>query len=527
MSSKTKKKLSPALALLLCLSLGSLLSLAGCSEPEKPKNPTYQTGLAATEIGLAPFTKLFPFQYETYENNRESSIMTEYKGSIPYHKNDKVDPLPKGFDKAQPYLKNLWAGYPFMYEYNEARGHVYAIQDILHIDRINNYSDKAGLPATCWNCKTTKIPGWVNEYGDKFWAMNFHDFRTKDKVNMSENSITCAQCHNPQDMTLAIVSIPLAEALERSGEDWRKAGRNDMRSLVCAQCHVEYYFMEAKFGPAKKPVFPWDMGKDPEQIYEYYKTHGIVEAKGFEGQFADWVHPVSKIPMLKVQHPEFETWYNGTHGAAGVACADCHMPYTRMDGKNKISNHQWTSPLKTPDGIDRACRQCHTDKTAEELKARVVYTQKKTYEQLLIAQDLSVKAHEAVRLANEWTGEKNPDYENLLIEAKENVRKGQFFWDYVSAENSVGFHNPAKSLETLAYSQQYSQKGIDAAMQATNYGIGKSLEGDIHKIVPPIQEWTREMQMVQANLDSHPWTKYLPLLPKTERYWDGQEKVAK
>ncbi len=521
---KTPKKIHLLLTLLCCL---PLLALSACSEPEKPANPTYKTGLAATETGLEPFKAQFPDQYATYMRNKETEIMTTYKGSVPYHKNDNVHKLPIGFDKAQPYLKNLWAGYPFMYEYNEARGHVYAINDILHIDRINNYSDKAGLPATCWNCKTTKIPEWVQQNGDKFWGMNFHDFRTTDKVNMSENSITCAQCHNPEDMTLRISSFPLAEALERQGKDWKKASRNEMRALVCGQCHVEYYFMEAKYGPAKKPVFPWDKGMDPEQIYEYYKEHGIVEAKGFEGQFADWTHPVSKVPMLKVQHPEYENWYNGTHGAAGVTCADCHMPYTRMDGKNKTSNHQWTSPLKTADGINNTCRQCHSDKTAEELKARVLFTQDKTYQQLLIAQDLSVKAHEAVRLANEWTGEKNPEYDKLMIEAKEYVRKGQFFWDYISAENSVGFHNPSKSLDTLAYSQQYSQKAVDAAMQATNFGIGPNLAGDIHKIVPPILEWTREMQMDQANLDKYVWTKYLPVLPKAERYWDGQTKVAK
>ena len=30
-----------------------------------------------------------------------------------------------------------------------------------------------------------------------------------------------------------------------------------------------------------------------------------------------------------------------------------------------------------------------------------------------------------------------------MAEARKMVRKGQFFWDMVSAENSIGFHNPA------------------------------------------------------------------------------------
>ena len=91
----------------------------------------------------------------------------------------------------------------------------------------------------------------------------------------------------------------------------------------------------------------------------------------------------------------------------------------------------------------------HADKTPEYLRGRVEYTQKKTYEQLLKAQEISVKAHEAVRLANAYEGKRAPDYEALMTEAREMVRKGQLFWDYVSAENSVGFHNPAKTLDTL------------------------------------------------------------------------------
>ncbi len=518
------KKFIPVL---LLIALGIFVAVVvGCSDNTGPVVPTYKTSIAKDELRSSAFKKEFPNQYLTYERNNEDKIMTEYKGSVPYHKNDKVDPLPKGFKHAQPYLKNLWLGYPFSFEYNETRGHTYAVEDILRIDRINRYGEQAGLPATCWNCKTPKIPSWVKEYGDAFWAMNFNEFRPKDKIDMKDHTIGCANCHNPETMELVITSIPLDEALKRQGKDWRKASRNEMRALVCAQCHVEYYFADKKYAADKKPVFPWDKGMNPDQMYEYYKDKGSVADKGFEGNFADWVHPVSKVPMLKTQHPEYEMWSDGTHGAAGVTCADCHMPYTRMDGKKKISNHQWTSPLKTPEGIDRACRQCHTDKTADYLKGRVEATQKRAYDQLMVTQDMSVKAHEAVRLANAWTGEKSQEFEALMIKAKDGVRKGQFFWDYVSAENSVGFHNPAKTLDILAQSQQASQSAIDAAMQATNFGIGPALAGDIHKIVPPILEWSRAMQMDPANLEKHPWTKYLTPLPKADLLWDLQTKLA-
>ncbi len=508
---------------------GGIVVAANYSGVKEPMVPTYATNLAAKELSNEAFGKEFPLHFASYllNNQSDEKTMTRFKGSIPFRKNDNVNPLPKGYKQAaQPYLKNLWAGYHFMFEYNEARGHTFGIEDILAIDRINNYDEKAGLPATCWNCKTPKIPSWVEEYGDdKFWSMNFNEFRTTDKISMKDNTIGCANCHDPKTMELVITSIPLQIALEEQGIDWKKASRNDMRAYVCGQCHVEYYFMDKDHGPDKKPKFPWTGGKDPEEMYTYYNDKGAKNASGGYDNFADWVHPVSKVRMLKAQHPEYETWYNGPHGSAGVTCADCHMPYVRDDGKKKMSSHLWTSPLRSDDMIDKSCRQCHSDKTPAYLRGRVEATQKKTYDQLMTAQDMSVRAHEAVRRASEWTGEKSGMYDAQMAEAREWVRKGQFFWDLISAENSVGFHNPVKALDTLALSEQYSQKAFDAAVAATNYGIAKDMEADIKVLVPPLLEWNREMQMDPANLEKHVWTRYLKPLPKQERLWHLQDRI--
>ena len=532
--------------LLLILSLIAVFALVmtGCSDVEPPLVPTYKTGLPKDEQNSSAFSKQFPEQWALYNRNTQGKDIntplndaeylrevmktdTKYKSSYPFHKNDNTTPPIVGKPGAgQPYLKNLWLGYPFSWEYNEARGHTYAIHDILHIDRINQYGEAAGLPATCWNCKTSKISDWVKEYSDeKFWSMNFNELRTEDKISMKDNSIGCPTCHNPENMELELYSVPLKDYLARSGQKWENLSRNDKRALVCGQCHVEYYFGELDHGPNKKPVFPWDMGKDPEQMYEYYQNKGKKKDDGTFAAFVDWVHPVSNTPMLKAQHPEYETWYNGPHGAAGVTCADCHMPYMRLDGKKKVSSHMWTSPLRNDELMDNSCRQCHTDKTVEYLRERVHFTQDKVYHQLLLAQDMSVKAHEAVRRASEWDGYKGTNYDAKMVEAREMVRKGQFFWDLISAENSIGFHNPQKALDTLARSQQYSQKAVESAVAATNYAIAPDLEGNIHELVPPILEWSREMQMEQENLDKHVWTRYLKLIPKAEKMWDGQKRI--
>jgi nitrite reductase (cytochrome c-552) len=508
-------------ALLLAVSLVPFI-LSGCSDVSDLKTPVFKTKLAADETRNSAFKKEFPQQAASYERNDESTVMTEFNGSVPFNKNDNASPLPEGYKHAQPYLKNLWLGYPFSYEYRNARGHTKALEDFLHIDRINTYAEKGGLPATCWNCKTPKMMGWVKQYGDDFWAKDVNEFR--DKIDMKDETIGCANCHAPQTMELRLYSEPLKDQLKAQGKDWDKLSRNDKRSLVCGQCHVEYYFQDKEFGPAKKPVFPWGEGYDPQQMYTYYKSHGNSQAKGFEGNFVDWVHPVSKTPMLKAQHPEYEMWQNGVHGAAGVSCADCHMGYTRTDDKKKISGHWWTSPLKDPDL--RACRQCHSDKSPDYLRSRVLFSQQKTYDQLLKAQDLSVKAHEAVRLASEFQGARPANYDDLMIQARDMVRKGQFFWDYVSAENSVGFHNPAKALDTLASSQQYSQQAVDLASEATGFAIAKDLAGDIHKIVPPILKHSRKLQQDPEHMKTHQWFKYLPTLPKADKVWDGQKKLV-
>ena len=504
--------------LVLALAALGLLFAAGCSDvTTELKTPKYKTGLSATETSNAAFGKVFPQQYKSYQRNDEDTVMTVYKGSVPFMKNDGVSPSPEGTKYAQPYLKNLWLGYPFSFEYRESRGHSRALEDQLHIDRINRYGDKGGLPATCWNCKTTKMEEWVAKDGDQFWGKDVNEFR--DKFDVKDHAIGCANCHNPADMSLKLYSVPLKDWLKRSGKDESKLTRNEMRSLVCAQCHVEYHFTHPSQGPAAKPVFPWDNGFNAEDMYQYYKTHGPNN-----GPFFDWIHPVSKVPSIKMQHPEYEAWIDGPHGSAGVSCADCHMPYQKAEDKKKMSSHWWTSPLKDPEM--RACRQCHTDKSADYLKDRVLYTQKKTFDQLLIAQEISVKAHEAVRLADAYTGTRAANFDALLAEAREMVRKGQLFWDYVSAENSVGFHNPAKLLDTVMSSAQFSQRAVDLASQATNFGISPVLAQDIKSLVPPILKHSRKLQQDPAHLQSHPWLKVLPVFPPAEKVWDGQKKVS-
>ena len=97
--------------LFIMLAVGMSLALAACSDVTEPKTPEFKTKLKSDEIKNSAFKAEFPLHYETYLRNNESTIMTEYGGSVPYNKHDNVHPLPEGYKHAQPYLKNLWLGY--------------------------------------------------------------------------------------------------------------------------------------------------------------------------------------------------------------------------------------------------------------------------------------------------------------------------------------------------------------------------------------------------------------------------------
>jgi nitrite reductase (cytochrome c-552) len=216
------------------------------------------------------------------------------------------------------------------------------------------------------------------------------------------------------------------------------ATRQEMRSLVCGQCHVEYYFM----GPEKRLVYPWSKGLKVEQIMAYYEETG----------HKDWTHAATGAPTLKAQHPEFEMWNQGIHARSGVACADCHMPYKR-EGALKISDHHVNSPLLK---INRACQTCHKW-PEDELKARVETIQERHFALRNIAMDALVD------LINDLKSSKDAGKSDAELSAARNFqRKAQFYLDFVEAENSTGFHAPQEAARILGESINFSRQGQNA-----------------------------------------------------------------
>ncbi|NLL17516.1 MAG: ammonia-forming cytochrome c nitrite reductase subunit c552 [Clostridia bacterium] len=406
---------------LVALLIVGLIAVGCGSNVQQPV--AFRADIAPGTLSVDEYAKYYPKQYDTYMKNAEmSNEGSKYGGSEEY---DKLTQW--------PFLKEIFAGYGFAIEYNEDRGHVYTLEDVKKIKRINEKSISA-----CWTCKSANVPGVVAEMGDAYYSTNFHEL--KDKMT---EAITCANCHDPQTMNLIITQPPLRDALTRLGKNPDKLTTQELRTLVCAQCHVEYYFTDDK----KVVTFPWDNGLTPEEILEYYEELG----------FVDWQHPVAKVGEIKAQHPEFETFASGSvHYEAGVSCADCHMPYTMVGGE-KISSHWWTSPLKH---MNESCMTCHRE-GEEWLRERVFYTQDKVADMMARVGQVNVEAIQAIAEAD--SSGANQD---VLNEARALQRKAQFLVDWVGAENSMGFHNPQLTFDTLNKSMDYAYQAINKAQEA-------------------------------------------------------------
>lgn len=396
------------------------LALSGCSGDSQTAVKT--ASISEGELDPAVWGKIYPVQYKSYMKNNEAE-KTDFGGSV---KESKF--------VSEPEIKELFKGYGFSKDYNEDRGHTNALQDLLTTKRVNETT-----PGSCLTCKTPSVPKLMKDLGPAYYTTP-----VKELAKNVKHPIACADCHDSKTMDLKITRPTFVKAMKDRGIDVSKASKNDMRTYVCAQCHVEYYFKK----DTKEVIFPWTEGVEPNQIETYYNKIN----------YSDWEHPDSKAPMRKVQHPEFETWSSGTHGSAGVSCSDCHMPYMREDGK-KYSSHWWTSPLKT---IDVSCQTCHKQ-DAKWLKDRVLNTQTKTFNMQQKAGKIIAEAHQAIKKSLE-----NPASDQNKIKAAQSlVVKAQWYWDWVAAENSRGFHNPVQAMDSLGLA-------IDYAYQAKETAAGSS-----------------------------------------------------
>jgi nitrite reductase (cytochrome c-552) len=357
----------------------------------------------------------FPRQYATWKKTKDMSFRSKHNGSAA------VDILAQ-----RPEMVILWAGMPFSRHYESPRGHMHIIEGVMHTLRTGTPDEDTPdmQTAACWTCKSADVPRLMHEVGiEKFYASPWSEFGTE-----ALNPLGCTDCHDPTTMRLTITRPALIEAFERQGKDITQATQQEMRSLVCAQCHVEYYFQ----GADRYVTFPWDGGITAEAMEEYYDEKG----------FYDWIHSISRAPMLKAQHPDWELYLLGPHGQRGVSCADCHLPY-KSEGGIKYSNHQISSPLRN---ISSTCQTCHRD-SEENLRNYVYEYQDKAIEIRDRIETELVKAHFMAKAA--WD---NGVEASRMTEALNLIRQAQWRWDFVVASHGGSFHAPVESQRLLAHS---------------------------------------------------------------------------
>ena len=370
----------------------------------------------------------WPAQYDSY---LKTSLPTATKyGGRGLGASD-AGPAEQKLDRDR-WLRRIFAGYAFALDYRDRRGHAYALFDQEQTRRVTEKQQ----PGACLQCHAANLAlyrfvgkGDVAKGFEQVSGMPYGQARnlTDDKGQLLiRHPLACVDCHEPKTMALRVTRPGFLAGIKalkakQGVPDYdpnRDATRQEMRAYVCGQCHVEYYFK----GEGKIVTYPWANGLKVEEIEAYYDKEG----------FTDWVHAETGAQVLKAQHPEFEVWNQGIHARAGVACADCHMPYERV-GALKVSDHWVRSPLLN---INRACQPCHAV-PEKELESRVLTIQDRHDELLQRAAAATTDLLDAIVAAGRPGARRRRPGSPAL------QRRAQWRLDFVAAENSMGFHAPA------------------------------------------------------------------------------------
>jgi nitrite reductase (cytochrome c-552) len=413
----------------------------------------------------------WPRQYDGYASTVDVT-RTRYGGS---------DAMPAQKLDRDPWLRRMFSGYAFALDYRDRRGHAYMLSDQEQTERVT----KRPQTGACLHCHASVVPTWrrlgaaalgqtaagsgfqwdaVDKGFELLCAMSYADARAElDRTAQQAHPVGCVDCHDPESMELRVTRpgfVRGIRALAASDADvlhlpsiarWREgsrkqpydpnadASRQEMRSFVCGQCHVEYYCASKE-----TLFFPWANGLRVEQIEAHYEQRTFPDGSPFH----DWKHGETGALVYKAQHPEFEMWSQGVHARAGVACADCHMPYVR-EGALKVSDHWVRSPLLM---VNRACQTCHSV-PEDELAARVVAIQERTQALIGRAAAALTDMLDAIRTAQAAAV---PAAEVAELHALQ--RRAQWRLDFVASENSMGFHADQETARVLAEAIDYARQ---------------------------------------------------------------------
>ncbi len=360
----------------------------------------------------------------------------------------------------------MFNGYAFSIDYRDRRGHAYMLHDQEQTKRLTKPQS-----GSCLHCHASIMPLYRELGGgdamkgfESTYKLSYQELSEKLYASGHGHPVGCVDCHDPKTMeirvtrpgfirgiqALAASDAPAARAAQyRAVARGRSqaALRSEPRRLTQRDALVRVRAVPRRIllldqDAAHLPVGQRSPGRGDRKFWD--------ETKFPDGEpFSDYSHAETGAHVLKAQHPEFELWNQGVHARAGVSCADCHMPYMR-EGASKVSDHWVRSPLLN---VNRACQTCHRA-SEEEMKARVDLIQERNHQLLQRGGAAIVDLIDAIVAA-----QKDGAAPEKLERARKLQRQAQWRLDFVSSENSMGFHAPQEAARVLGEAIDFARQG--------------------------------------------------------------------
>jgi nitrite reductase (cytochrome c-552) len=458
---KTRAAFFGAIAISAVVAAGATALLTSIFEKKVEQRAPYVRLVEVGENDTEPskWGRNWPAQYDAYKR-------TAFPTQTKFGGHAGSEALPEQKIEREPWLKQMFLGYAFSIDYRDRRGHAHMLADQEATKRLSKPQS-----GSCLHCHASVLPLYRELGGgdalkgfEESYKFSYQELNQKLHDTGHAHPVSCVDCHEPKSMALRVTrpgflkgiaalaaseapmpALPSIADFRASGrkepyDPNRDASRQELRSLVCGQCHVEYYCS------TKMPLtFPWGKGVKVEEIEAFWGETKFPDGSPFQ----DYVHAETGAPILKAQHPEFELWSQGVHAQSGVACADCHMPYMR-EGATKISDHWVRSPLLN---MNRACQSCHRF-PEDELRRRVNVIQERNYALMKRGGEAIVSLITAISQAK-----RDGEDAERLAHAQDLQRKAQWRLDFIAAENSMGFHAPQEAARVLAEAIDYARQG--------------------------------------------------------------------
>lgn len=412
-----------------------------------------------------------------------------------------------------PLFDKLMAPHGFTKEHAEPRSHIFMLVDQLLVDRgyggrfqlkdwtfltdgeaaetqmwsvmlkdaePSSSDQKIFMPQTatasnpvCLNCKTMDhILKWKYMGDPDPKAQWSRTSKVVDFVRDLKHPMNCYSCHDPHSTAPRVTRDAQIEAVVDRGlgtyphnkaksdkitmtkvsfrEGFRSIGllsKSDS-NMMCAQCHVEYNC---------NPGFDTRTGEYSVTMADRRTNHFFwadvfnYKAAAEKINFKDFKHASTGALLSKLQHPDLETFWGSKHEAAGIECKDCHMPKVIANGKSYTS-HQQKSPRYQ---IAETCVRCHGEMSEKQALYQIESIQSYTRGKLAKAE------YWLAQLIDTFAKAKAAGVPDEAIKkAQAHHDSAHIYWEWWTAENSEGFHNPGAARESLARSMNESQAGI-------------------------------------------------------------------